>query len=116
MSIPIVFLSLCILSEYCFIVGDSVPAPLPKQPKHADVTNALETLLNQHIDSLGTALGLSYPHVRKMEHDKLNGMVAAWLGGEDDVKSPPTWAHLVKALRGIKQNGVADKIESRLQS
>ena len=48
-----------------------------------------------------------------MQLDKLNDMVAAWLNGEDDVVTPPTWATLVEALREIGQNGVADNIQTR---
>ena len=82
------------------------------KPRHLQVTKALRTLLHPDLNTLGTALGLSYTLVKNMEHDKLNDMVAAWLRGDDDVVTPPTWATLVEALREIGKNGVADEIEA----
>ena len=43
-------------------------------------------------------------------------MVAAWLRQEDNVMSKsgePTWRSLVKALREVRQEGVARKIEQQ---
>ena len=82
-----------------------------RKPKHSQVTEALKNLLHSDLNTLGTALGLSFTRVKNMEQDKLNGMVAAWLSGVDDVVIPPTWATLVEALRKLGQNGVADEIE-----
>ena len=81
------------------------------KPRHFQVTKALSTLLHPDLNTLGTALGLSFTRVKNMEQDKLNDMVAAWLNGDDDVVTPPTWATLVEALREIGKNGVADEIE-----
>ena len=81
------------------------------KPRHFEVVKALDTLLPQDLNTLGTTLGLSYARVKNMEQDKLNGLVDAWLNGVDDIVTPPTWALLVKALREMGQNGVANEIE-----
>ena len=65
---------------------------------------------NDQIRTLGGAFGLEFPKVSRMT-TPLVEVIAAWLRGEDNVSEPPTWKSLVKALREIGQNGIADKIE-----
>ena len=66
---------------------------------------------------LGGALGLYYPHLRKMS-PLLKEMVAAWLNREDNVLSAsgdPSWASLIKALQDINQAGIAKKIAEGME-
>ena len=66
-----------------------------------------------HICTVGGALGLSYSKLRKMTKYP-DDMVAAWLRREDFVMSmsgEPTWRTLVKALRKVGQEGTARGIE-----
>ena len=79
---------------------------------HFDVTNYLGELDINQIRSLGGALGLLYPNLKKME-SPLEDMVEAWLRKDDNVltrSGPPTWKSLVKALKDIGNNGIAEKI------
>ena len=66
---------------------------------------------------MGGALGLYYPHLRKMS-PLLEELVAAWLNREDNVLSAsgdPSWTSLIKALRDIDQPGIAQKIEEGMK-
>ncbi len=79
---------------------------------HFTVTRHLRDLSNEDLIGVGEALGLYYPHLRKM-NPLLEELVAAWLNREDNVQSAsgdPSWASLSKALRDIGQSGTADKI------
>ena len=69
---------------------------------------------NRDIIRLGTALGLSYPDLRKMDNLP-DDMVYAWLLKKDKVteKGLPTWATLANALRKINQIGIAQQIEEK---
>ena len=61
---------------------------------------------------LGTALGLKYPHLQRMQILP-DDMVAAWLNIEDevmDISGIPTWSSLIKALEDTDQKGVASRI------
>ena len=79
---------------------------------HFTVTKYLDDLANKQIIRLGTALGLLYPKLKNMDNLP-DDMVYAWLLKEDKVLQigAPTWANLVKALKEISQNGVAETIE-----
>ncbi len=79
---------------------------------HYAVTKHLRGLSTEDLIELGEALGLYYPHLRKMNH-LLKDMVASWLNREDNVQSAsgdPSWGSLIKTLRVIDQPGIADKI------
>lgn len=66
---------------------------------------------SHQIITLGTALGLNYPKLLNMKYLP-NDMVASWLRQEDRVpEEPPTWGRLIRALRSIDQNGIANTIE-----
>ena len=75
----------------------------------------MRSLDEDHISTVGGALGLSYSRLRKMT--KYPGdMVAAWLRREDFVMSmsgEPTWRTLVEALRKVGQEGTAREIEEK---
>ena len=63
---------------------------------------------------LGTALGLNYSNLKKM--DTLpDDMVNAWLLKQDSVSTigTPSWSVLVKALKKLDQNGIAQTIEKQ---
>ena len=76
------------------------------------VTKYLDPMDKQDIIRLGTALGLSYPDLKKKDNLP-DDMVYAWLLKKDKVieKGPLTWSTLVKALKSINHNGIAKKIE-----
>lgn len=76
------------------------------------VIKYLNPIHNNDIRRLGLALGLYFPNLKRMENLP-EDMVQAWLLKQDNVimKGKPTWSNLVKALREIGQNGVAQKIE-----
>ena len=79
---------------------------------HYKITKHLGDLSNDELIKVGEALGLDYPHLRRM-NPLLGEMVAAWLNREDNVLSVsgnPTWASLIKALQDINQPGVAETI------
>ena len=80
---------------------------------HSEVANYLRTLPNGEVTRLGLALGLTYPKLKNMLHCP-DDMVDAWLRKEENVlekSGRPTWTSLVKALRGIGQEGIAQDIE-----
>ena len=71
--------------------------------------------------SLGLALGLLYPTLKKIDDDQrgktdkcVMEMIAAWLEKKDNVanKGVPSWLVLQAALRKIDENELADKITS----
>jgi hypothetical protein len=79
---------------------------------HLAVTQYLDPMEKRDLVRLGTALGLSYPDLKKM--DTLpDDMVYAWLLKKDNVieKGLPTWTTLANALRKINQTGIAQDIE-----
>ena len=66
--------------------------------------------------SLGLALGLLYPTLKKIDEDQrgktdkcVMEMIAAWLEKKDNVTNP-SWLVLQAALRKIDENELADKI------
>ena len=80
---------------------------------HFKVFQYLQNLNEDHISTVGGALGVSYSKLRKMTKYP-DDMVAAWLMREDyvlNVSGEPTWRSLVKALRIIGQEGIAKDIE-----
>lgn len=77
---------------------------------HFEVSKYINELDHDQIRTLGGALGLEFPKLSRM-NTPLSDVVAAWLRREDNVKEPPTWKNLVKALRSIGQNGIANRIE-----
>ena len=82
---------------------------------HFKVTPYLQNLDEDHISTVGGALGLSYSKLRKMTKYP-DGMVAAWLRREDFIMSmsgEPTWRTLVEALRKVGQEGTARDIEEK---
>ena len=71
--------------------------------------------------SLGLALGLLHPTLKKFENDYHNNtdrckteMLAAWLQKQDGVplRGVPSWLVLRAALQEIEQNELADSIVS----
>ena len=91
--------------------SDGVPPPPGlTMADHYAVTKHLRQLSNLDLIGVGGALGLYYPHLRKM-NPLLEELVAAWLNREDNVSGDPSWASLIKALRDINQPGIAQKIE-----
>ena len=79
---------------------------------HFIVTQYLSDLNPQQIITLGGALGLYYPNLKKMKHP-LEDMVEAWLKEDDQVllkSGHPSWKSLVKALELAKNTGIAEKI------
>ena len=79
---------------------------------HFKVSTVLKDLNNEQLIRLGTALGLRYPHLQRM--DSLpEDLVSAWLNMEDEVMDTsgiPTWSSLIKALEDTDQKGVASHI------
>ena len=82
-----------------------------------DVKMALKNLNDWQ--SLGLALGLLYPTLKKIDEDQrgktdkcVMEMIAAWLEKKDNVanKGVPSWLVLQEALRKIDENDLADKI------
>ena len=79
---------------------------------HFKVAKILEDLNNVQLIRLGTALGLKYPHLQRMQ-TLPDDMVFAWLNMEDEVMDTsgiPTWSSLIKALEDTDQKGVASRI------
>ena len=73
--------------------------------------------------SLGLALGLLYPTLKKIDDDQrgktdrcVMEMIAAWLQQQDNVskKGVPSWAVLQTALRKIGEIQLADEIDQYL--
>ena len=78
---------------------------------HFKVCKSLKALNNEQLRELGTALGLDYAHLQRM--NTLPGdMVDAWLKRMDNVlkSDPPSWTSLIKALESMNQGGVASTI------
>ena len=79
---------------------------------HFNVTEYLGELQTEQILRLGSALGLCYPHLKKMP-SLLGDMVEAWLRKDDHVltrSGPPTWKSLVKFLEVTNNTGIAKNI------
>ena len=77
-----------------------------------EVTRLLEDMTINDIIQLGTALGLSYHKLEKMEFIPDN-VVAAWLRQDDLVlknSGPPSWTSLATALKEIGHLSIAAKI------
>ena len=83
------------------------------------VKGALKDLVDWQ--SLGLALGLLYPTLKKIEtenHEKIDKciteMLAAWLQEQDDVprRGVPSWLVLKTALGKIGENELAIKINT----
>ena len=83
----------------------------------ADLFDIKMTLKNlTDWQSLGLALGLLYPTLKKIDEDQrgktdkcVMEMIAAWLEKKDNVTNP-SWLVLQAALRKIDENELADKI------
>ena len=78
---------------------------------HFEVTELLEDLDKKDVIKLGTALGLSYIKLKKMETFP-EDMAAAWLRGDDDVNKksgPPSWESLATALDRTRHTDIASK-------
>ena len=78
---------------------------------HYKVTKVLKKLDKNDLRTLGEALGLSYPKLKKLE-PLCEEMVEAWLNKEDNVSKigEPTWERLKVALKEIGQTGLADDV------
>ena len=77
-----------------------------------EVTQYLGTLLPEDLIRLGLALGLQYNNL-KMMNPLREDMVSAWLNQQDNVmkkSGKPTWESLMRALRTIGHEGLAQKI------
>ena len=78
---------------------------------HFEVTELLENLDKKDVIKLGTALGLSYIKLKKMETFP-EDMVAVWLRGDDDVNEKsgsPSWESLATALDKTRHTDIASK-------
>ena len=78
---------------------------------HFEVTELLENLDKKGVIKLGTALGLSFIKLMKMEMFP-DEMVASWLRGDDDVNKksgPPSWESLATALDKTRHTDIASK-------
>ena len=79
---------------------------------HIEVTSLLVVMSRDDIMQLGSALGLSFFNLIKMDHT-LEGMIAAWLSHADAVletSGPSSWTSLATALDKIGHSGIATKI------
>ena len=100
--------------------SEAIRVPQPPSLTMADhyaVTKHLRDFGNDELIGVGGALGLYYPHLRRM-NPLLEEMVAAWLNREDNVLSAsgdPSWASLIKALQDINQPGIAKKIAEGME-
>ncbi len=81
---------------------------------HFAITKCLCDLGNEELMALGGALGLYYPHMKRMSPSSFMGdMLAAWLNKEDNVMAAsgdPSRASLIKALKCIEKHGIAQEI------
>ncbi len=81
---------------------------------HFTITKCLRNLGNEELMALGGALGLFYPHLKRMSASTFMGdMLAAWLNSEDNVVAAsgyPSWTSLINALENIEQHGIAQTI------
>lgn len=77
---------------------------------HHRVTEYLRIMENKEIKRLGGALGLDWPELGRMSSDLPAEMVAAWLKEKCRAQNP-SWNSLVKALRDIEQQGIANRVE-----
>lgn len=79
-----------------------------------DVCSYIKNLDKSKLVTLGGALGLLYPKLKKMPNESLPAdMVQSWLGQEDNVADKsgvPTWQSLANALDQIGQTGIAKSI------
>ena len=85
----------------------------------------VKSLLSNFTDweSLGLELGLYYPTLEAIKIEEkeqvrkcMMKMLVAWLKKTDDVSCyhGPSWQQLIKSLRAIEENGLADDIKRRL--
>ena len=75
-----------------------------------EVYKYISVMDNDQIKILGGAFGLGFPKLSRMSNPPID-VVAAWLRREDNVNDPPTWKSLIKALREVGQNGIAEIVE-----
>lgn len=78
------------------------------------ISQSLRDLNTETIITLGEALGLRRPKLKKMK-DMPGDMVAAWLRGEDECLTygSPTWSLLAEKLDIIGQRGIANRIREK---
>ncbi len=80
---------------------------------------SIEGLSKTEITKLGVKVGLGYRWLSDNESkdNYLFDVVSAWLRRQDKVEQmcPPTWRNLVRALRKIGQNGIADQVERKIR-
>lgn len=85
---------------------------------HFSITQRLRDLGNEELMALGGALGLYFPHMKRMPLSSfMSDMVAAWLNKEDNVSiasGAPSWNSLVKALKSVEQHGIAHDISQSM--
>ena len=77
---------------------------------HFQVVQFLKNLDKKDLTSLGGALGLFYPKMKRME-SLCEDIIAAWLNKEDSVSKKsgePSWESLKAALNIIGQTGLAE--------
>ena len=83
--------------------------------KHLTIltTKLLWDLNDQNLRTLGSALGLSYAHQKRLT-DPLDDMVSEWLKGRDNVatngKDTRNWNDLIKALEQCHMGGTAARV------
>ena len=80
---------------------------------HFQVCKVITDLDRKETIVLGTALGLSYIKLKRMDTIP-EDMIAGWLRGDDAVREtsgPPSWASLAAALNETGHTDIANKIK-----
>ena len=97
--------------------GPQQSAPELQKPlsgvDHFNISQRLRPFKNEQLITLGTALGLEFSTIQRM-NNLPDDMVNAWLIGADNViktSGPASWASLITALRKIGQQGIASAIQ-----
>lgn len=109
------------LCSRCSSLSPSLSVFLPylssDMSHHFKVSQCLKDLPDEDLITLGCALGLSFPKLKRMR-TLPSDMVAAWLRKEDNVleHGKPTMSLLATALKRIGQNGIANSILQNVQA
>ena len=99
---------------YVTVHDTPLPAAIADLPEVLEAVDDLTDWL-----MLGLQLGLHYPTLKRIRHDRLDlmdeckmEMLAAWLQQKDNVSQigVPSWSVLRAALRGIGERELADKL------
>ena len=90
------------------------------EPRDAALVNPyLKKLDTAKLLELGGALGLNITELGRVPGDNLTLVLAErWLREDDNVHTfsgTPSWGSLIKALRAVGANGVANEIEDNIK-